>query len=72
MTTYRSNSAQRMLIFTGCDRYKGPSERAKMLRRILGFRAEMAWITPYCYAWFRYEGYLDALRKELVRVRRCN
>lgn len=70
MTTYRSNNTQRHLIFTGSNRYMGPSERAKLLRKILGFRAELAWITPYCYAWFRYEGYLNAFRRELAHLRK--
>lgn len=45
------------------------TERGKALWRCRRIRAARAWITPYCYAWFLYTGFLKQAQRDLIALR---
>jgi hypothetical protein len=48
------------------------TERGKLLDQVLRERDMQSCITPYCYAWFRYEDYIKLAQRRLLDFRRAS
>ena len=46
------------------------TERGKLLYAVLRLRALRSWITPGCYAWWRFTDDIKASQRRLVEFRR--